>query len=144
MLTAAALRRLSEVEPSPSPIIVPSPEAAPDDDDDAANDDNSGWYVAIATTLVMGALLTLVCVLGVCLCVIALRRYARAPIGAARPAGPPAAMPPCVEKIELPPQPRVCRDPTWAASPRPRPICGSRRNDCDGGAILAIILSEHG
>ena len=59
--------------------------------------------IAIATTLVMGALLTLVCVLGVCLCVIALRRYARAPIGAARPAGPPAAMPPCVEKIELPP-----------------------------------------
>ena len=103
MLTAAALRRrLSEVEPSPSPFIVPSPEAAPDDDDDTA-DDNSGWYVAIATTLVMGALLTLVCVLGVCLCVIALRRYARAPIGAARPAGPPAAMPPCVEKIELPP-----------------------------------------
>ena len=59
--------------------------------------------MAIATTLVMGALLTLVCVLGVCLCVIALRRYARAPIGAARPAGPPAAMPACVEKIELPP-----------------------------------------
>ena len=104
MLTAAALRRLSdELEPSPSPFIVPSPEAAPDDDDDDATDDNSGWFVAIATTLVMGALLTLVCVLGVCLCVIALRRYARAPIGAARPAGPPAAMPPCVEKIELPP-----------------------------------------
>ena len=105
MMTAAALRRLSEVEPSPSPPIVPSPEAAPDDDDDDATDDNSGWFVAIATTLVMGALLTLVCVLGVCLCVIALRRYARAPIGAAqpRPAGPPAAMPPCVEKIELPP-----------------------------------------
>ena len=119
MLTAAALRRrLSEVEPSPSPFIVPSPEAAPDDDDDTA-DDNSGWYVAIATTLVMGALLTLVCVLGVCLCVIALRRYARAPIGAARPAGPPAAMPPCVEKIELPPAAARLPGPDRGGEPSP-------------------------
>ena len=117
MLTAAALRRLSEVEPSPSPTIVPSPEAAPDDDDDDATDDNSGWFVAIATTLVMGALLTLVCVLGVCLCVILLRRYARAPIGAARPAGPPAAMPPCVEKIELPPAAARLPEPDMGGEP---------------------------